>query len=239
MAVRPEVREEPRVPGRPDTRSTLSAELAQLRDTAPTRSYRRGERVFRPGDPSDGFFVVDAGRVKLTVPGGAGGEQVLALYGAGEVFGCLTGEGGLHRTEVVSLIDDTRVVAVSHRQFDRIAQLLPSVALAVSQLQAQRVQALEKQLGQARLPVQARLAHVLLDLTQRFGDATDSEFTVLRLDFHHEDLASLAGTTRVRATQALSAWRQLGLVTGTRGQYRVNTGGLQVLLEELEAQQVL
>jgi CRP/FNR family transcriptional regulator, cyclic AMP receptor protein len=222
-------------------------EREQFAVIAPARTYDKGERLFRQGDICDGFFVVVAGRVKLSVPGSVGGERVLAFCGEGELFGCVTGEGGLHHSEAVAMADGTQVVAVTHTQYFRVAQQVPAVAVAITRVQAQRVQALEEQLERAQLPVQARLAHTLLDLTRRFGlnggddvagaGTAGDGLVELLLDFHHDEFASLAGTTRVRATQALSAWRSMDLVRGTRGAYTVNVPGLQALLELLEAEQ--
>lgn len=216
-------------------------ELTQLSAVTPARVYDRGERLFRPGDVSDGFFVMLSGRVKLAVPGHVTGERVLAFCGEGELFGCVTGEGGLHRSEAVSLVNDTQVMTVSHDQFYAVAQQVPGVAVAVSRVQARRVQALEEQLERTQLPVQARLAYTLLDLCARFGlpgSALGDGAVELHLEFHHDEFASMSGTTRARATQAMSAWRSMGLVSGTRGAYQVNVTGLQSLVELLEAEQL-
>ncbi len=202
--------------------------LAQLVTVAPSREYRKGERIFRQGDVSDGFFVMLRGRVKLAVPGGTTGERVLAFCG----------EGKHHRSEAVSLVDGTQVMMVPHEQFHIIAREIPSLALEMSRVQSKRVQTLEENLERLQLPVQARLAYTLLGLTQRFGQELAEGITELRLEFHQDEFASLAGTTRVRATQALSAWRSMGLVQGTRGAYHVNVPGLQALVELLEAEQV-
>lgn len=214
------------------------AELAQLRELAPARVYRRGERIFRQGEVFDGFFVIFSGRVKLAVPGGPAGERVLAFCGAGELFGCVTGAGGHHASEAVSLVDGSQVMTLTHAQFFEVARQVPGVAVAVSRVQARRVQALEEQLERAVLPVQARLAYTFLELTRRFGVDTGTGMVELFLELQHDEFASLASTTRVRATQALSAWRSMGLVSGTRGAYRVNVPGLQSLLELLEAEQL-
>ncbi len=68
-------------------------------------------------------------------------------------------------------------------------------------------------------PAPSRLASTLLDLARRFGREADDGWVEVDLDLRQEDLAALAGTSRVSATQALGAWRALGLVEGTRGRY--------------------
>ena len=47
----------------------------------------RGTTLFRPGDPSDGLYVLVSGRVKLALPGTDNAEKVVALIGPGRIFG--------------------------------------------------------------------------------------------------------------------------------------------------------
>jgi CRP/FNR family transcriptional regulator, cyclic AMP receptor protein len=56
----------------------------------------------------------------------------------------------------------------------------------------------------------------------------------LNLDLRQDELGALAGTTRVSATTALSAWREQGWLEGTRGSYKVHTKALEALVERLE-----
>jgi CRP/FNR family cyclic AMP-dependent transcriptional regulator len=73
---------------------------------------------------------------------------------------------------------------------------------------------------------------VLLDQAQRFG-APEQEPGWWRLDtsLRHEEIAWMASATRVAATMALSELRELGLVQGTRGRYRLNLAELAELTD--------
>jgi CRP/FNR family cyclic AMP-dependent transcriptional regulator len=58
------------------------------------RDFRKGQIVYRQGDPSDAVFYIQSGKAKKTVVSEQGKEAVVALLGTDDFFGegCLTGE---------------------------------------------------------------------------------------------------------------------------------------------------
>jgi CRP/FNR family transcriptional regulator, dissimilatory nitrate respiration regulator len=64
-----------------------AAELARLAAGTSRLSLRRGEVLFRQGDPSTGLHAVVYGRIALAVRLARGKERVSAIIGAGRSFG--------------------------------------------------------------------------------------------------------------------------------------------------------
>lgn len=64
-----------------------AAELARLAAGTTRISLRRGEALFRQGEPSTGLHAVVYGRLALTVRLPRGKERVSAIVGAGRSFG--------------------------------------------------------------------------------------------------------------------------------------------------------
>ncbi len=200
-----------------------------------TRAFDRGDFVFRAGDSADGFYMALAGRIKLVLPDPVRGERVVAVCGEGDLFGAAAcGGAPVHRAEAVSLQEGTLVVSLSCAELQEATKGTPAVALLLTRALAARVQTLEEEAEFASLPVQARLARTLLDLAKRLGQEVEPGVYDLELALRQNEIASLAGATRVSATQALSAWRDIGVVTGTRGSYRVDVARLESLLDLLE-----
>lgn len=48
---------------------------------------QRGEIIFQKGDPSNGFYVVAHGQIKLAFPSAHGAEKVVEIIGPGQSFG--------------------------------------------------------------------------------------------------------------------------------------------------------
>ncbi len=202
----------------------------------PTRTYARGDFVYRTGDLADGFYVLLEGRVKLSLPDPVRGERVVAVCGEGDLFGATAyGQEQRHHAEAVSLVDGTRVTSLSCTAFEELAQERSHTAIFLIQVLAARVQTLEEEAEYASLPVQARLARTLLQLAQKFGGEVAPGIYDLQIELRQNEIASLAGATRVSATEALGAWRSMGIVSGTRGHYQIDTRRLSTLLELLEA----
>ena len=200
-----------------------------------TRTFSRGDFVFRSGDDADGFYLVLAGRVKLVLPNPTQGERVIAVCGEGDLFGAAACGGvPIHRAAAVSLQEGTIIVSLSCAELQEATKGTPGVALLLTRALAARVQVLEEEAEFASLPVQARLARTLLDLSKRLGQEIEPGIYDLELALRQDEIASLAGATRVSATQALSAWRSIGIVMGTRGSYKVDAVRLSALMDLLE-----
>ena len=119
---------------------------------------------------------------------------------------------------------------------DKLLELtakVPNVGIALARVLAARVGELEAQLESTTASVTARVGGALLAFARRFGEAVEADGrTRLKLDLTHEELAAFVGSTRVTVTNALGELRDLGLVTGTRGQYEVDAAALERYVED-------
>lgn len=213
---------------------TLDArDLDALGDLVPPRALARGEHVYRAGEETEGLYLLSFGVVKIVTPVDG---RALAVAGPNDLFGtfaCRVPQA----TEAVA-VSNARVLFVSCDVYEEALVRSPRLGVLVAKALAEQVRALHGQLERATRPAPSRLASTLLDLARRFGRDADDGRVDLDVDVRQDDLAALAGTSRVSATQALGAWRALGLVEGTRGRYRVNTVGLSALLNVLEEERL-
>lgn len=223
-------------PQHPAESAWTAGELAGLLEVAPARTFTRGAGIYHQGDVAEGFFLVLEGQVKLSTLS-LGGERLLALCGPGNLFGVNRCGGEQHYpAQAVAHSPEARLVSVSCAALHRLSETQPSLSTRLVGTLSRRIGALEEQLEQARLPVQARLARTLLTLTHRLGLEVAPALYEVTLGLRHDEIASLAGAGRVSVTQALSAWRRMGIVSGTRGRYQVDVARLRALSELLEVQ---
>ena len=68
--------------------------LATVNGGRTISTYRKGQKVFRQGDPADAVFYLKEGKVKVCVISEQGKEAVVALHEKGDFFGegCLSGQ---------------------------------------------------------------------------------------------------------------------------------------------------
>ncbi|MHB9117247.1 MAG: Crp/Fnr family transcriptional regulator [Burkholderiales bacterium] len=62
-------------------------ELARIVQRTRELNLARGAIVFQKGDPSNGFYLVVHGQVKLALPSANGSEKVVEIINAGQSFG--------------------------------------------------------------------------------------------------------------------------------------------------------
>ena len=147
-------------------------DLQELLAGATERSLVAGEELFDRGDAGDELFLIDAGRVAVTVPGADGASRTVATLGPGEVLGevALLDEGA--RTAGAVAETDARLLALGR---DRILRLLEARPAVVERLIALLGERLNEGEGVARADgppdVAARLARAVQRLAEREGRA--------------------------------------------------------------------
>jgi len=120
-------------------------------------SFPKGAVIFRQGDPGNEMFVIEKGRVRLTL-GTAGHEKEVAVLGRGEFFGELSLLSGAARTATAQAVEDSTLLAISRDVFAMMVQDDLDVVFRMMNAQGQRlsltnqpIQQLMQRLGRVRI----------------------------------------------------------------------------------------
>jgi CRP/FNR family transcriptional regulator len=197
--------------------AALDAEsAATLEKALTTRSIGRGHVVFREGDTGDRLFAVLEGKVKITRASADGRENLIAVLGAGEMFGELSLFDPGPRTASVSAVTDATLVSLDHDDLRPLLLERPGVAVELLQALAQRLRRTNEAMADLVFTdVPGRVAKALLDLADKFGVA-EAEGTRVRHDLTQEELAQLVGASRETVNKALSEGRSVLLLDPER-----------------------
>jgi len=186
----------------------------------------RGSVLFRPEDACQGFVVVRAGTIKVSLTAENGREIVLYRVRPGEIclqtFGCLV-KGQAYSAEGLAETD-LEIEVIPASEFQRlVAQDLQFRDQLFSAVAA-RFADLERLVEDVALSsVEERLARALLRLV---GDSP-------RLDATHEALATEIGSAREVVSRQLGAFARQGLIEVTRGHIAiVDRAALQALAHQ-------
>ncbi|MBX6323574.1 MAG: cyclic nucleotide-binding domain-containing protein, partial [Rhodospirillaceae bacterium] len=87
------------------------AALDEVLRMAERRRVRRGETVFRQGDPARAFYVLVEGRLKVTQVTPEGQQVVVRFIGPREMFGCVVVSGGQRYPGTATATVDSVAVA--------------------------------------------------------------------------------------------------------------------------------
>lgn len=209
-------------------------ERTRLAQICPPRRYKRGEYLYREGDLCRGLTILIEGQVKLSRINALGQERILFIAGGGDLLGTnfLDTEAAFNSDCVC--MSEVMICPVGRDHIEQVARELPNVPLRLIQILSERMDHLEGQLELSNAPVSLRLGQTFAWLAHRFSVPDLSHWRDLPMDIKQEDLAAICGTTRVTVTHILGELREMGLVEGTRGRYRVNLTALDTWLEASE-----
>jgi CRP/FNR family cyclic AMP-dependent transcriptional regulator len=191
--------------------------------------YRKGQIVFRQGDPSDAVFYIQSGKAKKTVLSEQGKEAVVALLDAGDFCGegCLAGEA--LRLSTVSALTKCVIARISKADITQVIHEEPAFAeLFISHLLARNSRVEEDLVDQLFNSSEKRLARVLL-LLANFGKEGRPEPVIAKIS--QETLAEMIGTTRSRVSHFMNRFRELGLID-YNGHIEVHSSLLNVVLHD-------
>ena len=179
-------------------------EMAFIARRAVPRDYAAGETIFTEGEPCQGLYVIEAGRVKIFKISAGGREQVLAIDGPGASVAELPVFDDGNYPASAMAVTDARAVFVSKQDFRALCLEHPQVALKVVKVVGGRLRRLVGIIEELSFStVRHRMAALLINLAKRSGTKTARgvEFT---LPATHQDIAGMIGTVRELVSRNLS-----------------------------------
>lgn len=161
--------------------------------------------LFHEGDPAVGMHLLAKGRVCTRVTTPAGDVATLELFVPGEVLGemALLSSDTLRSATAIAL-EATETLVIGEPTFTDLRRRYPSVTETLVQLLGARVRRLDERLLEALyVPADTRVMRRLLELMNVYGEV---------VPLTQNDLAGLAGTTRVTVNRVLRREEREGSV---------------------------
>lgn len=177
---------------------------AALRSTMIEQKVRKGEVIFREGDPGDRMYVIIAGKVTLAHSASDGREALLGVLGPGDMFGELSVFDPSARTSTATALTEATLLSLSREQLKVWLATRPEVAEKLLQALAKRLRRTEDAMADLVFTdVPGRVAKALCDLSDKFGVVRDGALFVPH-DLTQEELAQLVGASRETVNKALA-----------------------------------
>ena len=185
---------------------------AALRASMVEQRLAKGEVLFSEGEPGERLFLIESGKIKLGHTAPDGRESLIAVLGAGEMLGELSLFDPGPRTATAIAVTGTTVLSMGHEALLPWLVGRPDLAVALLAALARRLRRTNVALADLVFSdVPGRVAKALLDLGEKFGEATPNGLLV-----HHEltqeELAQLVGASRETVNKALADFSQRGWI---------------------------
>jgi CRP/FNR family transcriptional regulator len=91
--------------------------------------YKKGENIFTENEQATGLYAVASGRVKIYKLSPDGREQILHIFGPGEVFGEAPVFAGKRFPASADAMDESRVLFFQREALINLIQINPSIAM--------------------------------------------------------------------------------------------------------------
>lgn len=129
--------------------ASLDDEAAtELRNLLRTRDIAGGTGLFRAGDQGDAMYLIERGRVQISLNDDDNKEVVLAELARGDFFGEMAIIDGKQRSADATVTEDARLAVLSRESFLRFIDENPAVALAMLSATFSRLRSTDKLLQQ-------------------------------------------------------------------------------------------
>lgn len=186
--------------------------LRQLAGRAILRRYRRGEVVFREGDPGNWLFVVASGRMKVVVTSAEGDEMVLAALAPPDTFGELALVDGGVRSATVEAVEASTLLVLTRTAFLDVLHEHPSLVEGLLESLGGLIRRLTDQTSDlVFLDLPGRVAKLLLGLAGE-SEAQPATEHVIDVSFTQTEIANMVGGSRQSVNQILRTFESAGYI---------------------------
>jgi CRP-like cAMP-binding protein len=166
-------------------------EVDALNQVVKSRTYHKGEFIFREGDSSDTLYVVHKGTIKVSKVTEEGKEQIIRILFPGDFFGQYALLENKKHYADAEVLEDTTVCHLHKNDFKIILERNPAMAMNFMMALSELLQIADEWIGTiSLLEVERRLAKALLLFFERENGGEYFQLPVPKKDF-----ASLIGAT--------------------------------------------
>ncbi len=180
----------------------------------------RHDNVYTCGDEDGMIYFIESGRIKLLILSSVGNECLLAIRGAGDLFGesALCGPGS--RPETATAMEESVLRKIPAGHFMaclRRDSLLDGFAGYLAARIADQQQVIA---NLVTVNSEQRLGKTLLELARTLG-RKGPQNTRVELKLSHNELSEMVGTTRPRISLFMQRFRHLGLIEPNRDRFLI------------------
>jgi CRP/FNR family transcriptional regulator len=182
---------------------THGENLEDVSDSKTCSVYKKGQVVFHEGGHPFGVYCVNKGKIKLSIVGDEGKEQIVRLVRDGDVLGYRSMLVNERYNATATVLEDSQICFIPREVFMKVLKSDSTLSFEVMKLLSNQLREAEVKLTHlAQKPVRERLAETLIFLKETYGFEPDS--TQLAVQLTREEIANLVGTATETAIRLLS-----------------------------------
>jgi len=198
--------------------STLTAQEAK--EISPylfPETFKKKQTIFSEGDPSEWFYIVKKGKVKITKLSQEGKEIILEIISAMEFFGGIAVIRGFPYPANAVAMEDTEALKISRNNLMKIMDRFPGLMFSMATNIGERVKNSHDMLKSIALEkVDSRIASLLIKLSEKAGEKIP-EGLMINMKLTKQDIAEMVGTTVETSIRTMSKLSKNGVLSSKAG----------------------
>lgn len=168
--------------------------------------YKKGEIIFKEGAYAGGVYCMNAGKIKLSMMGDEGKEQIVRMAKPGDIIGYKALLSDERYSATATAIEDCNICFIPKEIFLVILKKDAMLSFEMMRLLSMELKRAEEKITNlAQKPVRERMAETILFLKQTYG--VDAENHV-NITLSREEIANLVGTATETAIRLLSEFNK-------------------------------
>ena len=197
------------------------------------RVYGKGDTIFEQESPSDAFYAIARGRVKIFKIMPSGKDVILEIFGPGDPLGAVAAYMERPFPASAVALEDTTCVVIPRGAFFVLLERHPSLVRGLLLGLTTRLVELTNRLAELTGGrIEPRFARLFLKLARDMGRPGDRG-TFVPLPLSRQELADMTGTTIETCIRIMSRWGKDEIVqTEKNGFLVLNAPALEELARE-------
>ena len=189
---------------------------------ASLRTYPKGEMIFEQDSPSDAFYSIVSGRVKIFKMMPNGKDLILEVFGPGDPLGALATYMERPFPASASALEDTTCIVIPRPAFFKLLEQNPTLVRGLLAGLTLRLVQLTNRLAELTGGrIEPRLARLLLKLGAEMGKQ-ERGGTFIPLSLSRQELADMTGTTIETCIRIMSRWGKEEIVLTEKDGFLIN-----------------
>ncbi|MCC6473116.1 MAG: cyclic nucleotide-binding domain-containing protein [Burkholderiales bacterium] len=184
------------------------AQYTLLTGVVQRRSFPRGTRIIRAGEPTSSLYVIMSGRMQVVVQDGKGREVILAILRPGDFFGEMGLIDEQPRSASVVAREACELLTLAKQDLQAVLETNFDLTMTVARGLVKRLREADARIGSlALLDVYGRVAQALLHESEMVEGERIVSGHLSRID-----IAKMIGASREMVTRVVKDLERRGLI---------------------------
>jgi len=179
--------------------------------------FGRKETIFSEGDPSEWFYILKSGKVKIIKYSSEGKEIILEIISPDVMFGGVAVIRGFPYPASAVAMEESAAYRISRGDLMRLLDRFPNLMHCIAMQLGDRMRESHDTLKNIALErVEARIASLLLKLADKTG-IKKKDGIIIDMRLTKQDVADMVGTTVETSIRTFSKLKKQGVVEESEG----------------------